>query len=68
MDLMIHVLLAKVLIHKAKFTKTPPSFTSYCNEIQLYTKPLKLKISMYYQKMISTTQCLNLGFFFFFTF
>lgn len=48
MDLMIHVLLAKVFIHKAKFTKTPPSFTSYCNEIQLYTKPLKLKISMYY--------------------
>lgn len=38
----ILLILANFFIHKAKFIKTPPIFTCYNNEIQLYTKSLKL--------------------------
>lgn len=48
-------MLAKCLIHKAKCIKTPPIFIDYYNEIQVYTKSLKLinsKCAKYLYRLI----------------
>lgn len=36
------LILAKLLIHKGKFLKTPPVFKCLFKELQLYMKSLKL--------------------------
>lgn len=41
------LILAKLLIHKGKFLKTPPVFKCFFRELQLYIKSLKFMKSKF---------------------